>query len=175
MKREDKVAKVEELTEKVKASSALLVADYRGITVAEARQLRNEVRATGASYEVVKNSLISRAADEAGVEALKDYLDGPTAIAFCDGEAVEPARVLTRFAKELKSFEIKGGILDGQVIDTERIRFLASLPPKDVLLAQLLGGLQGPIRGLVTVLAGPARGLVTALTQIREQKEKEAA
>ncbi len=171
MNREQKVAKVEELTEKLKASSALLVADYRGLTVAEARKLRNEMREAGADFEVVKNSLVERAADAAAVEDLKQYLDGPTAIAFCHEEAAAPAKVLTRFARELKPLEIKGGILDGNSIDMETVKFLASLPPRDVLLGQLAGAMQGPIRGLATVCAGPIRGLVTTLSRIQEQKE----
>ena len=171
MNREQKVAKVEELTEKLKASSALLVADYRGLTVAEARKLRNEMREAGADFEVVKNSLVERAADAAAVEDLKQYLDGPTAIAFCHEEAAAPAKVLTRFARELKPLEIKGGILDGNSIDMETVKFLASLPPRDVLLGQLAGAMQGPIRGLATVCAGPIRSLVTTLSRIQEQKE----
>ncbi|GBE57456.1 50S ribosomal protein L10 [bacterium BMS3Abin01] len=171
MNREQKVAKVEELTEKLKASSALLVADYRGLTVAEAREIRNEMRQAGADFEVVKNSLMERAADAAAVEDLKQYLDGPTAIAFCHGEAAAPAGVLTRFARELKPLEIKGGIFDGSSIDMETVKFLASLPPRDVLLGQLAGAMQGPIRGLAMVCAGPIRGLVTALSRIQDQKE----
>ncbi len=175
MKREDKVAKVEELTEKLKQSNAILLADYRGLTVAEARELRNDMREAGAVYEVVKNSLVERAADAAGIEDLKQYLDGHTAIAFCNEEAAPPAKVLSKYAKEFKPLEIKGGILDGNSIDVEMVKFLASLPPRDVLLGQLAGALQGPIRGLAMVCSGPVRGLVTALSQIREQKEEAAA
>lgn len=182
MNRAEKEAKVEELTGKLKGSTALLLADYRGLSVAEARELRNEMREAGAAYEVVKNSLVERAADAAGLEELKQYLEGPTAIAFCTEEAAPPAKVLSKYAKEFKPLEIKGGMLageegiqEGEVIDAEKIRFLASLPPRDVLLGQLAGALQGPIRGLATVCAGPMRGLVTALSQVQEQKEQEAA
>lgn len=175
MNREEKAAKVEELVERMKSSTAMLIADYRGITVAEARELRNELRQAGARLEVVKNTLVRRAADEAKVAELKDQLEGPTAIAFCSDDTVAPARVLVKYAREFKPLEIRGGILEGKVVDVDRIKFLASLPPREVLLAQLLGGLQGPIRGLVTVMAGPVRGLVNALTRIQEQKEAEAA
>lgn len=171
MKREDKETKVAELTERLKNSSAMLLADYRGLTVAEARQLRNDLREAGAHYEVTKNTLVIRAAEEAGVDQLKDMLQGPTAIAFCSEEAVNPAKVLVKFAKEFKPLEIKGGVLEGKAIDAEKIKFLASLPPREVLLAQLMGTMQGPIRGLATVCAGPIRGLVNVLTRIQEQKE----
>jgi len=171
MKKEEKVAKVAELVEKAKSSSAMLVADYRGISVAEARELRNGMREAGAHFEVTKNTLMMRAVDEAGAADLKQYLAGPTAIAFCDEDAVGPAKVLVKFAKEFKPLEIKGGLLEGKIIDTEKIKFLASLPPREVLLSQLLGAMQSPIRGLATVCAGPIRGLVTVLQRIQEQKE----
>jgi large subunit ribosomal protein L10 len=173
--RDEKVQKVKELTEKIQSSSVLLLADYRGLTVAEARELRNEMREAGANFEVIKNSLMERAADGASVEGLKQYLDGPTAVAFCEGEGMEPAKVLTKYAKEFKPLEIKGGILDGAAVDIDKIKFLASLPSREVLLGQLAGALQGPIRGLATVCAGPVRGLVTVLQRVQEQKEGEAA
>ncbi len=171
MKREEKGAKVAELAEKAKSSTAMLIADYRGISVAEARNLRMELREAGADFEVTKNTLMMRAVDEAGTAELKEYLVGPTAIAFCEADAVNPAKVLVKFAKEIKPLEIKGGLLEGQLIDVDKIKFLASLPPREVLLAQLLGAMQGPMRGLATVCAGPIRGLVTVLQRIQEQKE----
>lgn len=175
MKREDKVAKVEELTGKLKDCTAILLADYRGLTVAEARELRSEMRAAGATYEVVKNSLVERAADAAGIEDLRQFLDGPTAVAFCTGEAAPPAKVLAKYAKQFKPLQIKGGILDGKSIDMEMVKFLASLPPKDVLLAQMLGVFQSPARGLVTAVTAPVRGLVTVLDGLKEKMESEAA
>lgn len=171
MNKEDKAAKVAELTGMVKGSTALLLADYRGISVAEARELRSGLKEVGAHYEVTKNTLMIRAAEEAGIGDIREHLQGPTAIAFCPEDAVSPARVLVKFAKELKMLEIKGGILEGKLIDVEKIKFLASLPPREVLLSQLLGAMQGPIRGLAIVCAGPIRGLVTVLTRIQEQKE----
>ncbi|MCL6106881.1 MAG: 50S ribosomal protein L10 [Actinobacteria bacterium] len=172
MNREEKETRVAELVARIKSSGAMLVADYRGLTVAESRQLRQGLREAGCtSFEVVKNTLTKRAAEEAGAGELKEFLTGPTAIAFCDDEAVSPAKVLVKFAKELKPLEIKGGMLDNQLIDVDKIKFLASLPPKDVLQAQLLGVMIGPIRGLATVCAGPIRGLVTVLQRIQEQKE----
>ena len=171
MNKEEKAAKVAELAEQAKSSTAMLIADYRGISVAEARELRNEMRQAGAHFEVTKNTLMLRAAEEAGAGELKEYLTGPSAIAFCEEDAVNPAKVLVKFAKELKPFEIKGGLLEGKLVDVDKIKFLASLPPREVLIAQLLGTMQGPIRGLATVCAGPIRGLVTVLQRIQEQKE----
>ena len=171
MKKEDKAAKVAELTELVKSSTAMLVADYRGISVAESRALRNEMREAGAHFEVTKNTLMMRAVDAAGVGDLKEFLVGPTAVAFCDEDAVIPAKVLVKHAKELKPLQIKGGLLEGKLIDIDKIKFLASLPPRDVLLSQLLGAMQAPIRGLAIVCAGPIRGLVTVLQRVQGQKE----
>ncbi|MCL4472904.1 MAG: 50S ribosomal protein L10 [Actinobacteria bacterium] len=171
MKKEDKQAKVAELADRVKSSTAMLVADYRGISVAEARALRTDMREAGAHFEVTKNTLMMRAVDEAGAAELKEYLVGPSAVAFCDADAVAPAKILVKYAKELKPLDIKGGLLEGKLIDVAKIKFLASLPPREVLLSQLLGAMQGPIRGLATVCAGPIRGLVTVLQRVQEQKE----
>jgi large subunit ribosomal protein L10 len=175
MNKQEKEAKVGDLTEKVKASSAMLVADYRGLTVAQARELRTELRAAGANYEVIKNTMMIRAAEAADLADLKDYLEGPSAVAFCDDDFVSQAKVLMKYVKELDTLEVKGGIVEGELVDAEKIKYLASLPPKEVLVAQLLGGLQSPIRGLATVCAGPIRGLVTVLQRVQEQKETEAA
>lgn len=171
MNKEQKVAKVAELTEQIKGSTAMLVADYRGITVAEARRLRSEMLAMGISYEVVKNTLMKRAADEADAALVKDLLVGPSAVAFVPEDAAGAAKVMVKYAKELKPFEIRGGVLEGKLVDADKIKFLASLPPREVLIAQLLGTMQAPIRGLATVCAGPIRGLVTVLERIKEQKE----
>ncbi len=175
MNREEKAARVEELAEKIGSSPAMFLADYRGLTVAEASELRNEMRRAGAVFQVVKNSLMERAADQASVPDLKQFLEGPTAVAFCPDEGVAAAKVLTKFAKELKPLQIKGGILDGEAVDLERIEFLASLPSLEELQAKLVGMLQSPLRGLAGVCAGPMRGLVTVLGRVREQKEAEAA
>lgn len=175
MNRKEKEAMVAALTEKVKSSQAILVADYRGMTVAEARELRTELKAVGADYQVTKNTLMIRAAEAAELSELSQFLEGPSAIAFCEDEVVAPAKVLLKYVKEIKPLEVKGGIFEGQLADADKIKFLASLPPREVLIAQMLGGLQSPIRGLATVCAGPIRGLVTALQRIQEQKETEAA
>jgi large subunit ribosomal protein L10 len=171
MNKQQKQETVAQLVENVKSSTAMLLADYRGITVAQARELRSQLREIGTTYEVVKNTLMIRAADEAGASELKGLLEGPTAIAFVKEDAPGAAKILVKYAKEFKPLEIKGGILEGQLVDADKIKFLASLPPRDVLIAQLLGTMQGPIRGLATVCAGPIRGLVTALERIKEQKE----
>lgn len=175
MNRQEKEARVAELTEKVKASQAMLVADYRGLNVAQARELRTELRAAGADYQVTKNTLMIRAVEAAELSDLNQFFEGPSAIAFCEEEAAGAAKVLMKYVKEFKPLEVKGGMLEGQVVDADAIKFLASLPPRDVLIAQMLGGLQSPIRGLATVCAGPIRGLVTALQRIQEQKEAAAA
>lgn len=176
MNKEQKTARVEALVDKMKNSGALLVADYRGLTVAESRELRNGLREAGcSSFEVVKNTLTQRAADEAGMTDLRQFLSGPTAIAFCGEDAAAPAKVLVKYAREFKPLEIKGGLLEGQAVDTERIKYLASLPSREVLMSQLLGAFQSPARGMVTVLSGTLRGLVTVLAKVQEQKTSTAA
>ncbi|MBE0428959.1 MAG: 50S ribosomal protein L10 [Thermoleophilia bacterium] len=174
MNRKEKEARVAKLAELARGSAAMLLADYRGLSVVEAQELRNGIREAGASYEVVKNRLMILAAEEAGSGQIKELLEGPTAIAFCPEDAVGPAKSLVRYAKDFKPLEIKGGILEGKIVDAEKIKFLASLPAKEVLQAQLLGAMMGPVRGLATVCAGPIRGLVTVLTRIQEQKEEAA-
>lgn len=171
MNKQEKTAKVEQLTVNVKESSAMLLADFRGITVAQARELRTTMSEAGGKYEVVKNTLMIRAAEAAGADELKGLLEGPTAITFCGEDAVGPAKILVKYAKEFKPLEIKGGILDGRVIDADKIKFLASLPSKEVIMAQMLGIFQSPARGLVTVLAGNMQGLVNVLNKVKEQKE----
>jgi large subunit ribosomal protein L10 len=169
--RERKQQIVNEIKEKLDNSSAVIVTDYRGLNVSQMTKLRAELRNAGIEYKVLKNTLTSLAARELDLADLDNYLSGPTAIAFSREDPVAPAKVLTKFAKEHKALEIKGGLLDGKIIDANSIKALADLPGREELLAQVLRGFQSPLSQLVNVLNGPIRNLVYVLEAVRKQKE----
>ncbi|HHV06783.1 MAG TPA: 50S ribosomal protein L10 [Firmicutes bacterium] len=175
MARPEKEAVVAELKDKFGRAQAVVLTDYRGLTVAEVTELRKRLREAGLEYKVVKNTLTRLAVNELVGEDLDPYLVGPTALAFSYEDPVAPAKILTEFAKSAKALQIKGALLEDEVIDSDAVKALADLPPYDILVAQLLGVLQAPVRGLVTVLGGPQRKLVYALDAIREKKENVAS
>lgn len=175
MPRPEKVAVVEELTQKFQQSAAAIFTDYRGLDVKSITELRKRLSEGGVEYRVVKNTLTLLAAKAAQIEGAERLLTGPTAIAFNPTDPVAPAKILSQFAKENKALEIKGGILDGTVIDAAEVEKLASLPSREELLAQVLMRMQGPVYGLVNVLHGTLRGLVYALDAIRREKEAQGA
>jgi large subunit ribosomal protein L10 len=167
LNREEKARVIENLTEKLRGGSAVLV-DYQGINVAQSTQLRARSRESGVEFVVAKNTLAQRAANQAGVEGLEEFLVGPTAIAFAE-DPVVGAKLMSEFSDEV--FEIKGGILDGgRVMGADDVVALSRLPGREQLLAQLLGAIQAPLAGLVTVLNAPARNLAVVLNQVAEQK-----
>ncbi len=173
MKREDKARVIEELAEKLRDSAVVLV-DYKGMNVAQSTRLRARSREAGVEFVVAKNTLAQRAANEAGVEGLEEFLVGPTAIAFAE-DPVAGAKLMSEFSDEIETFEIKGGILDGgRVMGAEDVVALSRLPGREQLLAQLLGAIQSPLAGLVTVLNAPTRNLAVVLNQIAEQKSAQA-
>ena len=169
----DKKAYVAELAEKIKNANVGVIVDYKGISVADATKLRKEMREAGASYQVVKNTLLKRALAEAGVEGLDNLLEGSTAIALGE-DYVSAAKALKTYADGSKTFKIKGGFVDGNIIDEEGVKTLASMPSKDEMIAHMLGSLNAPITGLVTVLNGTIKGLVVALNAIAEKQSAQA-
>jgi large subunit ribosomal protein L10 len=173
--KEKKQKLVKSYAEAISRSQAVILTDYRGLPVTELNQLRNKMREVGSGYHVVKNRLTKLALREAGLPVPEELLRGPTAIGFCYKDVVAPAKVLTEYAQESKILTIKGGILDERVIDAQAISSLADLPPRDILLAQLLSGIQSPIAGLVNVLSGALRGLVTVLKARADQLEAGSA
>lgn len=140
-----KQAVVDEVTDKMKNSSSLVIAEYRGLTVAEITELRKELRAEGVDMKVYKNKLVKRATKEVGYEALDEYLTGPNAIAFGGEDAVAPARVLAKFAKKHRSLVLKSGVVEGQVLGLEEIQAISKLPDRKGMYAMLLGCLQAPM------------------------------
>ena len=169
--RPEKVAMIAALKETMKNAKGAVLTDYRGIKVAQDTKLRRKMREAGVQYSVIKNNMASIAAKEAGIEGLDDYLKGPLAMVSSDKDPVAAAKLISEFIKENRIMEIKGGLVEGTVIDAEGVKALANLPSREILLARLLGSMQSPITGFVTVLQGNIRNLVYALDQVRQQKE----
>jgi large subunit ribosomal protein L10 len=165
-----KAEAVHEILLELQRSDVYFLVDHRGLSVAEATELRNRLRGVGATLRVVKNTLALRAAAEAGVEGVETLFAGPSAIAFCHADPVGPAKVLQAFIREKKKLAIKGGYLQKRVLGAGQVDTLATLPGREELIAKLVGGIAAPLYGLANVLTGPIRGLVAALDQVREQK-----
>lgn len=161
---------IDELSNKMKSAKAMVFADYRGLTVEQDTDLRAALRKAGVEYKVVKNTLSRFAAKENGLDELDSFFNGPTAMASSETDPVAPAKVLSEYAKKYNKLELKVGVVEGKVIDTNGIKALAELPSREVLIAKVLGGFNAPISGLVNVLNGNIRGLVVALNAIAEQK-----
>lgn len=170
MPREDKVQLVRELRETIEGSSALILTDYRGLTVGDITALRRKLREVGAEYRVVKNTLFQLAAVDLGYSDLSSYLSGPTAVAFVHNEPVAPAKALMDFIREHKIPRVKGGLVEGKTYGPEQIQALSKIPPKEILVSQLLGSVQAPITGLVGTLNGLVANLVYTLQAVSEKK-----
>ena len=149
-----KQALVDELAAKLSNSVAGVVVDYKGISVADDTKLRKQLREAGVVYSVVKNTLLHRAAEKTGLSDLDSVLSGSTAIAISENDPVIAAKVLKEYADKIETFEIRGGILEGAVVDAATVNELAEIPPKEVLVAKLLGSIQSPLYGLAYVLQG---------------------
>lgn len=159
-----KAEQVKAVTEKIQKASGVVVFDYRGLTVAEDTELRNEMRKNNVEYVVLKNHIVGRACEAAGIADMHDMLKGPSAFAFSYDDAVTPARILKGFIKKTKKCEMKGGIIEGGVTSAADMDVIADLPSREVLIARLLGSLMSPISGLAIVL-----------DQIAKQKGEAAA
>lgn len=171
--RPEKVAEVQALEQRLRSSSIVIATDYRGLTVTEIGTLRSRLREASLEYRVTKNTLLTLAAERAGVKGLTTFLNGPTAVVFGKDDPGRPARLLQEFIRQFRKLEIKGGVVDGQAMDAAAVRALATLPTRAELLSRVVAMVQTPLRGLVTVLTGPQRGLVTALDALRKQREAE--
>ena len=147
-----KEAKVVEIKEKLEKAQAIVLASYQGLTVEEDTQLRKNLREAGVEYKVYKNTLVTLAAKELGLEGIVEYLEGPVAIAFGYEDVTVAARVLNDFAKDHKKLELKAGIVEGVVYDTDKIKQLATIPSKEVLIAKLLGSIKSPIASFARVI-----------------------
>ncbi len=146
-----KKAQVAQIVEVLKGATTGVLVDYRGLTVEEDTKLRNDLRAAGVHYFVVKNTLLRLAAKETGIDGLDDVLHGPTALAVSE-DAVAPAKVLADFAKENEKMQLKSGFMDGKVISMDELQQLAKTPNKETLIAKIMGSLNSPISGLARLL-----------------------
>src|SRR5690348_6033300 len=166
MNRDQKAAVVEELAGQIRSSDAVFAVAYRGISVAQAADLRARLRESGTRFRIVKNSLTERAADEAGATALKELLQGPTALAFVTGDAALAAKALNDAARVMHTLEFKGGLMDGGALSAADVVAIARLPAREVLHAQLVGTIAAPITGLVRTLNALIAGLAIQLQAI---------
>ncbi len=181
MQKSDKERVVAELTERLRTSETLIVADYRGLTNAEIDGLRSKLIEHGARFAVVKNTLTRRAAEAAGADALLALLEGPSAIAFVEsgGDAVQVAKALADAATSTKILAIRGGVLEGSAMSAEEVQNFAKLPPVDVLRAQIVGAIVSPLTTVVALMSAPLRdlaGLIDArIEQLKEQGDTSEA
>ena len=171
MKLEEKQQITKDLHDRFARSAIIVVTDYQGLDVASISDLRRKLRESNVEYQVVKNTLLVRAAEGTEVALIKDHFKGPSAVAISYDDPVAPAKVLSQFAKDNNKLEIKVGMLNGKVLDNQAIKALATLPSREVLLAQFLSALNAVPTSIVRVLAEIPRGLVNVLTAIKDQKE----
>lgn len=167
---EKKKQQVEDLSKKINGAAAIVLADFRGLTVEQVTELRSAFRKAGVEYKVIKNTLAKFAFNENGITGLDKYLEGPTAMAV-SSDIVAPAKVMSEYAKKFDKLTIKAGMVEKSVIDVDGVKALAELPSKEVLIARMLGSFNAPITGFVNVLNANLRGLVTALDAIRQKQE----
>jgi large subunit ribosomal protein L10 len=162
--RQLKEAKVLEIKEKMEKAQGVIFAKYQGLTVEQDTNLRKNLREAGVEYKVYKNTLTALAAKELGIEGLESILEGPVSVAFGYEDPTAPARILNNFAKDYKKLELKGGVVQGEVFDTAKVQQLATIPPREVLIAKLLGSFKAPLSNLAYLL-----------NAIKEKKESEEA
>ncbi|HFH7046171.1 TPA: 50S ribosomal protein L10 [Streptococcus agalactiae] len=143
-----KAEQVELIAEKMKAAASIVVVDSRGLTVEQDTNLRRSLRESDVEFKVIKNSILIRAAEKAGLEDLKELFVGPSAVAFSNEDVIAPAKVISDFAKDAEALEIKGGSVDGKFTSVEEINALAKLPNKEGMLSMLLSVLQAPVRNV---------------------------
>jgi len=166
----EKESLVVEIKDRLNDAGALLLVDYRGLTVKEMQELRNNLRAAGSELKVYKNSLTEIAIRELALPSMDEHLAGPTAIIFTGEDPVAPAKALTTFAKTHKALELKGGLVENQVVDADGIKAIATLPSREELIAKLLGTMLNPIVGFARVLNGPTEAFARTVQAVADQK-----
>ncbi|MDR1262501.1 MAG: 50S ribosomal protein L10 [Oscillospiraceae bacterium] len=166
---------VADIKQRFQNAQSVVLVDYRGVNVAQVTELRKLYRAAGVDYVVLKNKLVQRAVDELGIKGLDGYLTGPSAFAFGVKDPVSPAKVLTDYVAKTKNehLKAKGGYVDGSAFGPEGIKALSELPPKEVLIARMMGSLNAPITNFVGTLSAILRSVVYALEAVRKQKAGE--
>jgi large subunit ribosomal protein L10 len=171
MNREQKATAIAEIADQIRESDAIFAIDYRGISVPQAAELRGRLRDADATFRVVKNTLTRRAADDAGVDALKPYLLGPTALTFVRGDVAVTAKVLADLQKDWELLDFKGGLMGEDSLDPDQLKAIAKLPSRQGLYGQLVGLVASPISGLARSLNGLTSGLAIALGGVLEKKQ----
>lgn len=162
--RQLKESKVQEIREKLEKAEAVVLSTYQGLNVEEDTELRKKLREAGVEYKVYKNTLVALAAKELGMGGIETYLEGPVSVAIGYDDSTAPARILNEFAKTHKKLELKAGIIQGEVFDQAQIQELATIPPKDVLIAKLLGSFKAPLSNLAYLLNAIAEKNASAET-----------
>ncbi|MFH1776184.1 MAG: 50S ribosomal protein L10 [Candidatus Omnitrophota bacterium] len=164
---------VQELTQRFTEANYFFVTGYQGIDANRLNGLRKKLLEARTDYIVLKNTLGKMALKNRKMDLLADLIDGPTSIAYTNHDPVATSKVLIDFSKENETLKIRGAFLDGKILDADDVKLLAALPPKNIILAQLVGAIAAPLTGLVGVLSGVIRGLVTVVKKIEEETEKE--
>ncbi|MCL2817755.1 MAG: 50S ribosomal protein L10 [Clostridiales bacterium] len=165
----EKEAEVARLTEMLGSHEAAMLINYKGISVKDDTELRVRMRSSGVKYLVAKNTLIKRACHDVGINSMDEFLQGTTAVAFAR-DPVALAKVVSQFMKEFRKLEVKAGLLEGKAISAKHVDALAKLPSKEILLSQVLAGLQTPMSQFAGVASAMLRQLVTVVDKVREQK-----
>ena len=171
MRLEEKQKITEDLHERLSKSAVVVVTDYKGLDVSSMNDLRRKLREADIEFQVVKNTLLVRAAKDTDVAVIQDYFKGPSAVALSYSDPVAPAKILMQFAKDNPKLEIKGGVLKNKVLDPDAIKALAMLPSREVLLGQFLSVLNEVPTSFVRTIAEIPRSLLNVLTAIKDQKE----
>ena len=176
MNQDEKREVVERLVAQIKEAKAMIVTDYRGLTVTQTAEVRRALTEAGASFHVAKNTFARIAAEQAERPTLIEFLQGPTAIAFIEDDPAPAAKKLSEVARSTRILAVKGGVMNGHTLTPEQIRELGELPPRVTLLSQVVGAVAGPTQGTVNVLNAPLRDIVAVLdSYIAKRQEAEAA
>jgi large subunit ribosomal protein L10 len=173
--KEKKEELVAGFAERLSRSEAVIFTDYRGLSVKDQQNLRRQLWESQSAFQIVKNTLLQRALQDAGISVPEEALTGPTALGYCFEDVTSVVKILSGFAKDTELLAFKGGLLGNQFISVEDVKTLASLPSREVLLGRVVGTMQAPIGGLVNVLAGSLRGLVNVLQARADQLESAAS
>lgn len=171
---EKKGVMVDGYVERLRRSQAVIITEYRGLTVKQLEALRRELRSNESEMVITKNTLVARALAEVGMAVPDNLLTGPTSVTFCFGDLAAPAKTLSKWVRDTKVLVIRGGIIGQSVFDEAGVQALTELPSRDQLRAQVVGALQSPLAGLVNVLAGPMRGFLNVLNARIQQLEEAA-
>ena len=173
MPKPEKIQKLEESYEKMTKANAMVFTDFKGLTVADLLELRSKIRSLQAEYKIVKNTLALKAIQRLFPEKnLEDFFTGPTAITYCYDDSLSVLKTLVDYMRDHENLKFKGGIIDGEIYSAEDIKEIAKLPPKEVILSQLVGSISAPVSSLVWGLNWTINKLVWTLDAIAKEKEK---